>query len=221
MTDHGPNLNCVLKVGEGRGFIIEHRVKSPSRGCLKQGLLSIVESRLVVTAAHCLPKLPEPCTALYSEERTYKNLLGSFDGGKIGVFAECLFVDPVADIAVLGRPGDFDDEANDYDALVDDAPFLRIRNARSGQGWVLSLEGRWIRTVLKLLGVGRFSLEIDPTEPGMSGSPILNDAGRAIGVVSIGSEQCNLDGSERRNVRSGPQPILTQNLPRWVLQFQR
>jgi hypothetical protein len=29
------------------------------------------------------------------------------------------------------------------------------------------------------------------------------------------------DGSERRKARSGPNPILTQNLPGWVLQFQR
>jgi V8-like Glu-specific endopeptidase len=46
---------------------------------------------------------------------------------------------------------------------------------------------------------------IDPTEPGMSGSPILNEAGRAVGVVVIGRETTTA-GGERKNLRAGPQP---------------
>ena len=82
-----PNPKCVVKVGAGRGFVME------PRGSFGR--------RVIVTAAHCLPKLPPACTASYTEERTYRNLVGSFDGPKGNVCAECLFVDPVADIAVL------------------------------------------------------------------------------------------------------------------------
>jgi len=39
----------------------------------------------------------------YVEETTYKRLLGPL-GGKRTVWAECRFVDPIADIAVLGQP---------------------------------------------------------------------------------------------------------------------
>jgi hypothetical protein len=46
-------------VGKGRGFVIEGS-----------------RARLVVTAAHCLPKFPKRATISYDEERTYKKLLG-------------------------------------------------------------------------------------------------------------------------------------------------
>jgi len=57
-----PSPSCVVKVGDGRGFIIEHRQKLPRRkstyrkGSLKP--VDFVKHRLVITAAHCLPKLP-------------------------------------------------------------------------------------------------------------------------------------------------------------------
>jgi V8-like Glu-specific endopeptidase len=66
------------------------------------------------------------------------------------------------------------------------------------------------------IAMGGISLSIDPTEAGMSGSPMLNDAGRAIGVASVGAETISA-GGERKNERAGPQPILTRNLPGWLL----
>jgi hypothetical protein len=80
-------LASVITVGEGRGFVIE----GPT------------EDRFVVTAAHCLPSFPACPGALYVEKRTYKRLLGPI-GSKSLVWAECLFADPIADIAVLGPP---------------------------------------------------------------------------------------------------------------------
>src|SRR5262249_44463616 len=74
---------AVVTVGDARGFIIEH-----------------TQHRLVVTAAHCLPKLPPAHPASYNHERTWK-LLAPL-GEKPAVRTECLFVDPIADIAVLG-----------------------------------------------------------------------------------------------------------------------
>ena len=94
---------AVVTVGEGRGFVID------------------TDPRLVVTAAHCLPHLPPACSVMYLEEKTYKDLLAPLGNRKRTVWAECLFIDPVADIAVLGTPDDqaLDEEAVAYDDLVE------------------------------------------------------------------------------------------------------
>ena len=77
----------VGKPGEGgRGFVVE----------LESGMV-------VITAAHCLPSLPPPHPFSHTEERTYANFIGPL-GTEPTVWAECLFVDPVADIAVLAHP---------------------------------------------------------------------------------------------------------------------
>jgi hypothetical protein len=225
---HPPNPSCVVKVGDGRGFIVIHRVrvklpplKKHPQSVLERGEIFFSKHRVVVTAAHCLPCLPPAHAASDSFERTYKCLLGSLDGSKKEIWAECLFADPVADIAVLGCPNaNLEDEYEAYGSLTDDAPFLRIGTAKSGPGWVLSIGGRWIRSRLEMFsGMGGESLMIDPTEPGMSGSPILNDAGLAVGMIALGTETVRESG-ERKNERSGPQPILVQNLPGWLLTRQ-
>ena len=58
---------------------------------------------MVVTTAHCLPRFPVPYAGSDLEERTHKRLIGPL-GEKTTVWAECLFADPVADLAVLGAP---------------------------------------------------------------------------------------------------------------------
>ena len=105
-----PDTGCVLKVGDGRGFIVVHRVKTPplpkvvsrKHSGLELRQVPFMDHRLVVTAAHCLPKLPPPHAMAYGSERTYQEQLGNLDGTKKGIWAKCLFADPVADIAVLG-----------------------------------------------------------------------------------------------------------------------
>src|SRR5262245_44910083 len=93
-----PDLaGAVIRVGHGRGFV----VKSP-RG---------VHERLVITAAHCLPRFIAAQPARYEEERTYRKLLAPL-GARPSIAAACAFVDPVADIAVLDR-------ANDDEAFLD------------------------------------------------------------------------------------------------------
>ena len=218
MTERHPNPSCVLKVGKGRGFIIEHLVKFcyPARPFMKH--------RVVVTAAHCLQELPPAHAMPNCGECIYEKLLGSLDGGKTEVLAECLFADPIADIAVLGCPDNqlLGDEADAYHELTDNVPVLRIGNARSGRGWVLSLDGHWVRTTLEVSsGPEGMVLSINPTEAGTSGSPVLNDAGRAVGVVVVGPETVSTVNGKRRSERAGPQPMLMRNLPGWLLQLQR
>ncbi len=218
-----PNPGCVLKVGDGRGFLIEYRahiqpMAFPRKRRLR--LKTFSERRLVVTAAHCLPQLPPAHGAAHYWERTYKGLLGSLDGSKKDVWAECLFVDPVADIAILDCPDEqeLDEHADAYHALIDSAPALRIGHVRTGCGWVLTLDGHWVRTTLYVFsGMYRTSLSIGPTKPGMSGSPILNEAGRAVGVVTLGEETVNSTGERQEEERQGPQAILAHNLPGWLL----
>jgi hypothetical protein len=93
----------VVRVGDGRGFV--------ARCQSYQGL----EDLIVITAAHCLPHFPPCHPAMYLEEKTYQRLLGPL-GSEPMVWAECLFADPIADIAVLGSPDDQDlyDKAEFY-----------------------------------------------------------------------------------------------------------
>ena len=76
----------VIAVGSGRGFVVEG-----------------AGERLVITAAHCLPFLPPPLHSFGLEARTYGPLLAP-RGEPPRAWAECRFVDPIADIAVLGSP---------------------------------------------------------------------------------------------------------------------
>ena len=125
----------------------------------------------------------------------------------------------MADVAVLGCPDNQEHfhEATAYDALTDDGSYLRVGTAKSGPGWVLSLDGRWIPSRLEILaGFGGISLWINPTEEGQSGSPILNHSGLAVGVVAVGAESPRATG-EIKYLRCGPQPILKRNLPGWLL----
>src|ERR1700676_1265757 len=123
-NDYLPSPECVVKVGEGRGFIISYRANVPQPPKELPELKGFqapkfIEDRLVVTAAHCLPEWPPPCSASYRQERT-SQLLGRLGNSANDVWAECLFADPVADIAVLGCPDDqaFGDEADAYHSLV-------------------------------------------------------------------------------------------------------
>jgi hypothetical protein len=86
--------NAVIRVGDGRGFIVK------DAGRARFGWRN---ERVVITAAHCLPSFPPCHAASYSEERTYEALLGPLRQ-KPTVWAECLIVDPIGDIAVLGKP---------------------------------------------------------------------------------------------------------------------
>jgi len=95
-------LPAVISVGRGRGFVIHHD-----------------GAALVITAGHCLPYFPPCSTFSYTSERTYQALLGPL-GGERTIWSECLFADPIADIAVLGPPDGqaLTDQAEAYEALM-------------------------------------------------------------------------------------------------------
>jgi hypothetical protein len=166
-----------------------------------------------------MPRFPPAHAASYLQDRTYAKLIGVL-GEELAVWAECLFVDPIADIAVLGRPDnqELSDEAEVYEALTESVVPLAIGEMGKDKGWMLSLEEPycWKPTLLNL---SINSLITGPTLGGMSGSPVLNARGQAIAVVVIGSETVSA-GGERVSLpdHNGPQPLLTRNLPGWLLE---
>lgn len=58
---------AIVKVGDGRGFLIGNQSPWPHR---------------VITAAHCLPHLPPAHRGSFTEDRTYANLLGPLQGSE-------------------------------------------------------------------------------------------------------------------------------------------
>ena len=106
-------MDKVIRVGDGRGFVVEGRDRS-----------------LVITASHCLPHLPPRHPAAHMHERMHRNLLGRL-GSELTVWTEVLFVDPVADIAVLGEPDgqELFDECEAYFQLLPNEP-LHMANAQ-------------------------------------------------------------------------------------------
>lgn len=192
-------LEAVIRVGAGRGFIVAGR-----------------DERLIITAAHCLPFLP-PCASFsHGSERTYENLLGSTIRGKI--WAECLFVDPIGDIAVLGPPDaqDLSDQHNAYVAFVDAAECGKMADIPPCQKHsvrLLGLNGQWFAADVQHLG-GPLWISDARSEivGGMSGSPIIDAEDRSIGVLCCSA---SIDGASAKG--GGPNPRLFYNLPRWII----
>lgn len=170
----------VLRVGEGgRGFVAE---LAPDR-------------IVVITAAHCLPQLPPPLPACYMEERSHAALLGPL-GGPLTVWAECVFADPLADVAVLAPPDrqSLLEEYEAYDTLIDDHPALRLAAMPAAAPvWMLALNGRWIQCQAERWGGLTAFAEMITVKgpsaayaPGTSGSPILAENRHVVGLVGVG-----------------------------------
>ena len=194
MADHRFEAaqQAVIDVGGGRGFVVEAR---------KQYY------RLIITAAHCLPGLPPAFPAMNLDEITYRELLGPL-GAECSVWAECLFVDPVGDIAVLTGPDNQElwEEAEQYENLTEKlskcVPVGPPPENKS-QGWLLSLENTVLPCKIETVG---HTISVSEVEggiaAGMSGSPILDQAGRAVGIISMNRDL---------------QPCLAEMLPAWIL----
>ena len=188
---------AVLKVGDGRGFVVE-----------------AADDRYVITAAHCLPYFP-PCNPQsYIRERVYASLLGEI-GEDLTVWAECVFVDPIADIAVLGCPDGqaLWEEAEGWSNLVDSAETLRVGDLAPEQQpvWLSYLDGSWHKAVASHRGKGIWLVDAArKIEGGMSGSPILVADGAAVGVLSTAT-------STEDHTGGGPQARLRAHLPGWWL----
>jgi hypothetical protein len=160
----------------------------------------------------------------YTEERTYPKLLAKLDK-KPTVWAECLSADPIADIAVLGTPDNQSlfEVADDYERLTEKLKPIEIGDgAEKGPGWLLSLTGEWFECVIECEADWPLyiSQTTQPIRGGMSGSPVISAEGAAIGIVTLGNlefdvekklvDQC-LDSSGIKN------PRLVRDLPGWLI----
>jgi hypothetical protein len=183
---------AVIRVGDGRGFVVMGDTK-----------------HYVVTASHCLPELPPPYPASFFHERTYPKLLGPL-GEEPQVWAECLFVDPVADIAVLGEPDNqaLYEEWEAYSHLMPDSP---LAAADTPQNY-----SEAFHCEVEHLPNGPLYIKnaAERIVAGMSGSPILGYAGAAIGMVCTSLE---VKGDAASGREGGPNPRLAMSLPGWML----
>ena len=192
----------VLQVGGGRGFVV---------------------GDFVITAAHCLPHLPLCLTFSDTEDRTYQKLLGRL-GEEPTVWAEVVFVDPVSDLAILCEPDsqELSDQNDAYCELLEAADTISFAIAdieadKEVPAKVFSLDGEWIAAVVRRYSGpfhvnGPLLLREPITKGGMSGSPILDNSGNAIGVV------CSGFGDHAPTTEAGNWSIncrLMRSLPRW------
>lgn len=198
---------AIVQVGAGRGFVT-----------------AAGADRFIVTAAHCLPTVPEPTPARYESEATFRALVGPLDTPTGTITVSCYFLDAIADVAVLGTPDSqtYPDEAGAYEAFVEACGALPIAAARAPALSLemeptaldisaLALQGDWRRGVL----FARQSAPIVWTRgveiaAGMSGSPLVDDTGHARAICSIGSM-----GSD--DPTFGMHPALPNVLPLWFV----
>jgi hypothetical protein len=199
-----PNFptSAVVKVGDGRGFII-----GSDKG------------RFVVTAAHCLPRsrYPSPHLANGVDELTIPRIMGPL-GSKRAIWAELCVLSLTDDLAVFTGPDgqEHSDRHHDYEQFTATAipvgepppidPSCEWGGVPGAPAWVLSLDCSWLPCTV--YGNSRFlTVRGAKIRRGMSGSPIVDAAGAAIGLISTSSEE-----DHNINVH----PCLAGCLPRWL-----
>src|SRR5262249_61134418 len=133
------------------------------------------------------PSRPHPLHGVTGDQ-DYANLRGPFGRESLGVWAQCVFADPVAGLAVLG-PSIAANSSHEairkrelFQVMVEDADALRFADpARPHEevpAYVRRLDGEWRSVTVTALNIPRIS--VDPSniiEPAMAGSPILSAAG--------------------------------------------
>ncbi len=200
---------AVITVGNGRGFII------------KAG-----NSRYIVTAAHCLPedRVPTPLLANGTNELTFPNVAGRLKSKRQTIWAELCAFNLCDDLAVLSEPDnqELSEKYERYERFTARAMTLgnppaiietyRLRETPGTAARVLSLDGEWQSCTLH--NNGRFLLikESALIVAGMSGSPIIDINGDAIGLISTSTE-----GDVGDHFGYSINPSLADCLPPWLL----
>jgi hypothetical protein len=204
---------AVVRVGDGRGFVTDLAdTYGHPMPC-------------IVTAAHCVP-IPDWSQPPWDNwENTKFKFVGLLDGDTT-IAVTVLFWDPITDLAVLGAPDDQElfEEYAAYETFVEQvgripiAPLrlpLQARDAeRTSSAWMLPLEGDWFacETGDNVLGLLVSNSE-KPIVGGMFGSPIIDQTGAALGVVSRSPEGGeNAEGYSTRLAICLP-PRLTSTRP--------
>ena len=187
------------------------RVRQAKR---KWGMGVVIPGGLIVTASHCLPRLPEP---MLGGDDLVPVRIASFmrSGQKATGFV--VFADPCADIAVIGTPPD-DGPVEEFErflALHDPAPvrFREFAPPVKMRLRVCSHRGRWHQGQCEFLRGGRATIYLrlipskDRIGGGTSGSPGFDDEGSVIAILS----------SAALNQPEGFMSRLDAALPLWLL----
>jgi Trypsin-like peptidase domain len=227
-------LGAVVTVGHGRGFVVEGRGRFGSRG------------RYVITAAHCLPFVPPRHGASLLEGRTYEDLIAPLSD-QPPVWCECLFLDPIADVAVLGAPDnqEMSKLADAYEALVEatipltvaeppsepipeEVAHLADMEKQSGATGQVEWATRQCRAFLLSLNNQWFPCMVRHAPNGMLS---IYDAANGIAGGMSGSPIIAENGTaigivctatelpDTASTEGGPNPRLMGNLPGWFLKI--
>jgi hypothetical protein len=191
----------IVRVGDGRGFVVSGRV---------------------ITAAHCIIT-PEPERAGgWTENNLRQNILGKLSKPN-NVWAQIEVFSAMDDLAVLCEPDnqEISEECERYRKLIEPSFGFRIGatplpndldrwgDAPEIEVYLLSLaDNDWHRCTAQSNGRGALILHQDSKliKSGMSGSPILDAEGNAIGLISTTS------GND-----FSTHPSLSDCLPPWLL----
>jgi hypothetical protein len=187
----------------GRGFIVN----------------AADDARFIITAAHCVPRrrYPRPHLANSINELTVPNLIGPLGAKQCTIWVELCVLNLNDDLAVFGQPDnqDLSDKAKSYAGFtrtglqVGPAPPIvppyQWCEVPGSEGYVLSLDSQWQPCTMH--NNGRWlALDGCDIKGGMSGSPILNAEGAAIGVISTGYS----------GLGNNQHPSLADCLPPWL-----
>jgi hypothetical protein len=197
---------CASSRVYGRGFVV-----------------SAGYERYIITAAHCLPRsrYPSPHLANSTVELTFPKIISPLGSKRREhmIWAELCVLSLADDVAVFAEPDGqvLCDEHDRYEAVTEQA--MRVGRSpvahpphewiveHETPAWFLSFDGEWQSCTVH--NGGRF-LEIsdgaDCIKSGMSGEPIIDVNGAAIGLMST-------SGSGGVNMH----PSLTDCLPPWLL----
>jgi hypothetical protein len=209
---------AVVRVGGGRGFIARAGYKS-----------------YIITAAHCLPARARhlyPHLANSTPELLVRKLIGPLapKRHRRNISAELCGLSLTDDVAVLCEPDSQNASGDEYDRygrftdravlavapspkaveshlweLPYDRPATWPPTVPPADAFVLRLDLTW--KPCTVYNTGRWlTLGGVPIEGGMSGSPILNAEGAAIGLLSTGNE----------GLGNNQHPSLADCLPPWL-----
>jgi hypothetical protein len=208
---------AVVSIGKGcRGFVIE----LPEQ---RHDSVRVAPERLIITAAHCLELGEVPGPLSWDDERNWTLKLLAPLGEEPTIRVTCRFMDPVADIAVLGSPDDqvLAEAYNDLTKAAHALPIgiLKPKFAAEVDAWLMSLDGRWFQCKTNCKTNYRshdvlWTKSKQPIQRGMSGSPIIAGNGAAIGVVSC---SIKTEGGPKET-EDGAHPQLCAHLPAWLVQ---
>jgi len=189
----------------------------------------LVKGNLILTAAHCLD-----CTCdgsmVMNEHLPVE--IKTYDGKKL--LTNKMAIEPCSDIAVLGSPDNqvFYEEAEQFEEFCDgtiplrlfdgfatkidlNKPVEQLLKEQQFPVHIYTHEDKWLNGTGESFHPSYRRIKFDLlTKGGTSGSPIVNDSGELVGIVSQGSAHHKEGKSVPQKEGFGVVP--SRNLPVWI-----